>query len=200
MARELARFHDVTVSVPGRAPSDSAGITVVAADRRTVVKAARAAEVVVAPSIPPYLYAALASHPALFVADMYNPAEVEQAHGVGGLEGRLNLAMIRVGDSLQLRFADIVLCAIEAQRKQMAARIQALRPDEAKRPVLRIVPFGIDNEGPPPSVRRPLRDASHPSSRTTQSSCGGETCGVGLTRRRLCGHSPRSRRRTQSSS
>ena len=127
-------------------------------ERRAVVAAARKMDVVVAARVPPYLYAALASRPGLLVADLYNPAEVEQADDDGGIAGRFKLASIRAHDTLQLGFADVVLCAVEAQRRQYAARIGRLAARRGRQPLLRVVPFGIDNDPPPPSTRHPIRD------------------------------------------
>jgi glycosyltransferase involved in cell wall biosynthesis len=158
MARELASRYDVTVAAPGSTLGAEDGITIIPLARRSVVRAARDAAVVIAPSVPPYLYAALAAEPTLLVADMYNPAELEQAAGDAGLQRRLTVATIRHGDALQLRFADVVLCAVEAQRRRLAAQIEALGARRTREPLLRVVPFGIDNEPPPRSMRRPLRE------------------------------------------
>src|SRR5262249_6002484 len=69
-----------------------------------------------------------------------------------------HLDLIRAHDSLQLQFADIVLCAVEAQRRLMAAQIDDLAGVGGRRPILRVVPFGIDNNPPPPRTRSPIRE------------------------------------------
>ena len=74
------------------------------AGRREVLEAARRADAVVAPWVPPYLYAGLPARRTLFVADMYNPADVEHGGGTG-VGSRLRLASMRANDRLQLRFA-----------------------------------------------------------------------------------------------
>ena len=116
MALELRRRHEVLIAAPAPESGSRDGIPLIPSQRQLLIRAARSADVVVAPRIPPYLYAALASRPTLLVADMYNPEEVEQAHGGDGIESRMHLDLIRANDSLQLQFADIVLCAVDALR------------------------------------------------------------------------------------
>jgi glycosyltransferase involved in cell wall biosynthesis len=158
MALELRRRHEVLIAAPAPEPGDREGIPLIPSQRRLLTRAALSSDAVVAPSIPPYLYAALASRPTLLVADMYNPAEVEQAHAGDGIESRMHLDLIRAHDSLQLQFSDIVLCAVDAQRRRLAAQIEDLAGVGGRRPVLRIVPFGIDNEPPSPRTRSPIRE------------------------------------------
>src|SRR5690348_14136900 len=79
MARELSRRHDVTIAAPAVGSDEREGIPLIPSQHRVVTRAARSVDVVVAPRVPPYLYAALSARPTLFVADMYNPAETEQA-------------------------------------------------------------------------------------------------------------------------
>ena len=158
MALELRQRHEVLIAAPAAEPGGRDGIPLIPSERRLIIRAARSADVVVAPRIPPYLYAALASRPTLLVADMYNPAEVEQADGGDGIESRMHLDLIRANDSLQLQFADIVLCAVQAQRRRIAAQIEDLAGVGGRRPVLRVVPFGIDNEPPPPRTQSPIRE------------------------------------------
>ena len=162
MALELSRRHEVTLAAPAARPTLRDGIPIIPSERRRVVQAAYAADAVVAPRIPPYLYAALFASPTLLVADMYNPAEAERGQNRSGLTAQLTLAAIRTNDLLQLKFADIVLCAVEAQRRGFAARIEALAGRLPRRPLLRVVPFGIDNEAPRPSTSLPIRTRFKP--------------------------------------
>jgi glycosyltransferase involved in cell wall biosynthesis len=158
MALELRRRHEVMIAAPAAEPTTREGIQLIPSERRLLSRTARSADVVIAPRVPPYLYATLASQPTLLVADMYNPAEVEQAHEGNGIESRIHLDLIRTNDSLQLRFADIVLCAVDAQRRRLAEQIQRFAEHDRGCPLLRVVPFGIDNEPPPPRTRSPIRE------------------------------------------
>lgn len=158
MARQLGRRHDVTVAVPSPSATERDGIALLALKRRSVVATARRVDAVVAPGIPPYLFAALADQPTLLVTDLYNPAGVEQADAGSDVASRLGLELLRRSDPLQLGFSDVVLCAVEAQRRVFAREIAALGRAADREPLLRVVPFGVDDEPPNPSERRPIRE------------------------------------------
>lgn len=161
MALELRREHEVTIAAPASTPGVRDGVSVIGVDRRGLIRAARRADAVVGVPIPPYLYAMLATRSTIIVADLYNPLETElagRAEAGLSLESRLRTSVIRASDSLQLKFADIVLCAVEAQRLHLGSQIAAKNPGSRGRPLLRVVPFGIDNAPPPPSARTPIRE------------------------------------------
>ncbi len=157
MALELGRHHEVIVAAPTTERRERDGIPIIPSDRGDVLRTARAMDAVVAPRIPPYLYAGLSSARTLLVADMYNPAEVEQDLG-DGVSARLRISAIRANDAVQLRYADVVLCAVDAQRRRLAQQIDDLGGAAGTLPILRVVPFGIDNAPPPAPGRRPIRD------------------------------------------
>lgn len=155
MARALARRHDVTVASPGAAGDIREGVRFVDARRRSLVAEARRADVVIAPRVPPYLFAALAGSQTLMVADLYNPFDLEHAELLGRASIRRELEAAQVAHRLQLRFADVILCAVEAQRRRLAGELAGLsRP--RREALLRVVPFGIGDD-PPPTEQRPLR-------------------------------------------
>jgi glycosyltransferase involved in cell wall biosynthesis len=156
MARALARRHDVTVALPDGDGEIRDGVRFADGRRRNLVAEARRADVVIAPRVPPYLFAALADSSALMVADLYNPFDLEHAELMGRASIRRELEAARVAHRLQLRFADVILCAVEAQRRRLATELEHVTRHRHRPPLL-VVPFGIGDD-PPPSTRRPLRE------------------------------------------
>jgi glycosyltransferase involved in cell wall biosynthesis len=57
---------------------------------------------------------------------------------------------------MQLRNADVILCAVEPQRERLEAALDALGPIR-RRPPVEVVAFGLP-EDPPPSFERPMRE------------------------------------------
>jgi len=157
MARVLASRHHVTISASH--PSEvREGIRIVPSNRTTLVREARGCDVVVAPRMPAYLFGALAGHDApLVVADLYNPFDAERSELLGSSTDRRDLATAHVGHRLQLRFADVILSAVEAQRRRLIEQLRELPPRPGRQPALEVVRFGISDD-PPPSDRRPLRE------------------------------------------
>ena len=58
---------------------------------------------------------------------------------------------------MQLRFADVILCASEPQRRALEGELAGLRAGRGD-PAVLLVPFGIGAD-PPEAGRRPLRSA-----------------------------------------
>ena len=126
---------------------------VVAASRRRLVREAARHDGILSACLPPYLLALKPLHGFLAIADQYDPHEFELATLEAGRRRERALRSRAAIDALQLRHADVVLCAGERQRTELrrALRVDGSRPD----PV--VVPFGIPDP-PPPSTRRPLRE------------------------------------------
>jgi glycosyltransferase involved in cell wall biosynthesis len=155
MAKVLARRHDVTVAAPGDLRDGRDGIRMVASDRRTLLAEARAHDVLIVPRVPPYLFAALADSGTTIVADLYNPFEEEHSELVSSRAIRREISLTRVANRMQLRFADVLLCAVEPQRERLEAALDALEPMR-RRPPVEVVAFGLPDD-PPPSTVRPMR-------------------------------------------
>ena len=155
MAKVLARHHDVTVAAPGTLHDGRDGIRMVPADRRSLVEEARAHDVVVMPRIPPYLFAALANRPTRIVADLYNPFEEEHAELKANTFIRREIEVNRVANRMQLRFADVLLCAVDPQLERLRDALDELG-ERARAPRVHVVAFGLP-EDPPPSDERPMR-------------------------------------------
>jgi glycosyltransferase involved in cell wall biosynthesis len=157
MAKVLSERHAVTVAAPGELHDGRDGIRMVSSDRRTLLREARRHDVLIVPRVPPYLLGGLAASRTLVVADLYNPFEEEHAELTGSRAIRREIAATRVANRMQLRFADVLLCAVEPQRERLLAALDALG-DGRRRPPVETVAFGIPDD-PPPSDRRPMRAA-----------------------------------------
>lgn len=156
MACTLATRHDVTVATVGGKEEIREGIRIVPAVRAAIVREARRTDAVLAPRLPPYLFAALVGTTPLIVADLYNPFDAERSELMDSAVVRRQVATAQVGHRLQLRFADLILCAVDAQREALLddlARVPARRGPE---PPVEVVRFGIPDP-PPSSDLRPLR-------------------------------------------
>jgi glycosyltransferase involved in cell wall biosynthesis len=157
MAKVLARRHAVTVAAPGALQDGRDGIRMVPADRRTLLREARQHDVLIVPRVPPYLLAGVSTSRTLVAADLYNPFEEEHAELTSSRAIRRQIEATRVANRMQLRFADVVLCAVEPQRERLVAALDALG-DRRRRPAVEVVAFGIPDD-PPASDRRPMRAA-----------------------------------------
>jgi glycosyltransferase involved in cell wall biosynthesis len=150
IAKALAGRHRVTAAVRAASVGARDGVAVVPFTRRRILREALRHDVVIAPCVPPFLFAVKAIRSLRLVSDLYDPVEVELAT-VAGLdrEARVAGAALRI----QLRFADLVLCAGTRQRQRLEGELGA---SAATKP-LRELPFGLPAP-PPPSSRRPLRE------------------------------------------
>jgi glycosyltransferase involved in cell wall biosynthesis len=166
VARALAARHDVTVAVHDPAEATVDGLPVVPYTRGALVREARRHDAVVAPVLPPYLFAALRGTSTITVADQYDPVHIELSVFKGDQVGigRVLKAQRMIREA-QLRFADLVVCAGEAQRALAVEELAALRPRRAGAPEIVSVPFGIPDP-PPAAESRPLR-AAFPAIRPT---------------------------------
>lgn len=153
MARVLAARHDVTVAARVDRARRLDGVRVVPSRRRSLARAALSSDVVVAPWIPPFLYALLLARPARAVADLYDPADVELrvARAAGAEE-----EAVRRLTGFQVRFADALICAGEPQRARIEGLLSAI-PARSGRPRVEVVPLGL-HPPPPPARGRPLRE------------------------------------------
>jgi glycosyltransferase involved in cell wall biosynthesis len=152
VARNLARRHDVTVAIGDGEGDAGDGIRVVPATRRSLAREARRADVFMAPQVPPYVLAMKALRPLLTVSDQYDPVELEVAH-MDGKQAQTGVRAARAARRLQLRYADVVLCANDAQRAVLDEELSAVGGG----PAVAVVPFGLP-PAPEPSDRRPLRE------------------------------------------
>jgi len=155
-ARTLRRDHSVTLAANRPRTGEYDGFRVVPATRVRVLAEAMRHDAVLAPNIPPYVLSTRAATGVVTIADQYDPHDLELASiedpGVRERELRLRAAMV----ALQLRHADVVLCAGAAQRERLLDAARDI--DRPRRPVSIdpvIVPFGITPA--PPTSGQPLR-------------------------------------------
>jgi glycosyltransferase involved in cell wall biosynthesis len=155
LARTLARRHEVTVAIGDGSGEAGDGIRVVPATRRRLAREAIRHDAFIAPSIPPYVLALKSLGSLLTITDQYDPIDLEQ----GTLTGRHAAAAIRdarAARRLQLAYADVVLCANDAQRRSLTGEIDSL-DRRGSGPDVAVVPFGLP-PAPAASSRRPLRE------------------------------------------
>jgi glycosyltransferase involved in cell wall biosynthesis len=157
LARALAERHEVTVIVHNPRSSTRDGLRLVAFTRRALVREARRHDAVVAPVIPPYLFAALRGSSTITVSDQYDPIQLElsvftEQPGIARV-----LKTQRSIREAQLRFSDVIACAGERQRALLLEELDALGSRHAAPPVVVNVPFGLPDL-PPASTTHPLRE------------------------------------------
>jgi glycosyltransferase involved in cell wall biosynthesis len=153
LGQALAAENDVTLMAPGAYRGEHGGLRVVPKSRWRLLREARHHDVLMASTVPPFALALKRSLRILAVSDQYDPVELE----LGTLGRGSNRASVtaRAARRLQLRCADLVVCAGRAQRELLEAEIESL--EGAAQPPLCTVPFGIDDD-PPSSGGSPLRD------------------------------------------
>jgi glycosyltransferase involved in cell wall biosynthesis len=153
LGQALAEENRVTLMAPGAEGGEYGGLPVVPFSRRRLLREARHHDVLIASTVPPFALALKRGLRIVAISDQYDPVELELGTlGAGAERARVTA---RAARRLQLRCADLVLCAGQRQRELLEAEIGMLDGDA--RPPLRMIPFGIDPDSPP-SGATPLRD------------------------------------------
>jgi glycosyltransferase involved in cell wall biosynthesis len=158
LAQALAGDHDVTVAVhdpPGRHRD---GLRLIPNRRIEVVREARRHDAVVAPVVPPFLFAALRGTSTITVADQYDPIWLE----LSIFKELPHIARViraqRMIREAQVRYADVIAVAGEGQRELLMRELDAAHASRIDHARVVTVPFGVP-EPPPPATSRPVRDA-----------------------------------------
>lgn len=152
IAKALSSRHEVTAVAREPATDSHEGVAVVPFSRRRILREALRHDVVIAPCVPPFLFAVKAVRPIRFVSDLYDPVDIELAT-IAGMDRQARAA--RAAQRIQLRFADLVLCAGARQRERLERELDTL---EARSPKpIRELPFGLPS-APPASRLQPLRE------------------------------------------
>jgi glycosyltransferase involved in cell wall biosynthesis len=156
LAHALAERHEVTVALYDPPASHRDGLRLVPFTRRALVREARRHDAVVAPVLPPYLFAALRGAGTITVSDQYDPVGLELSvfkdqPGIARVIG--SQSMVR---EVQLRFADVIACAGERQRGLLHEELDAIESRRTAPPTVVSVPFGLADP-PPVSTATPLR-------------------------------------------
>jgi glycosyltransferase involved in cell wall biosynthesis len=156
LARALARHHQVTVAVHRPSTTGRDGARVIANRRSVLTREARRHDALIAPVIPPFMFAALRGSSTITVADQYDPVWLElsvftEQPGISRV-----LSAQRMIREAQVRFADVIAVAGERQRGLLLDELAVLGSTRPRPPRIVSVPFGVA-EPPPPAANRPLR-------------------------------------------
>lgn len=156
-AKALSEEYEVTLAAQRSRDGERDGIPVIASSRRRLMREAMRHDAVLAACLPPYLLAQRALKRFTAIADLYDPHEQELATLQAGRERERKLRAHAAIQGLQLRHADVVLCASDRQREELRRTARVLLGPEARLPDPAVVPFGIPDP-PPPSGLRPLHE------------------------------------------
>ncbi|HEV7400641.1 MAG TPA: hypothetical protein VGN84_10280 [Solirubrobacterales bacterium] len=144
LGQALSAEHRVTLMAPGAGREMQEGLPVVPFSRRRLLREARRHDVLMASTVPPFALALKRSLRIVAISDQYDPVELELGTLAKG--AKRARATARAARRLQLRSADLVLCAGDRQRELLEAELASF--EAAGRPPLCNVPFGIDGELP----------------------------------------------------
>ena len=156
-AKALSVDYEVTLAAQCAGDGERDGIRVVPSSRRRLLREATRHDAILSACLPPYLLALRPLHGLVAIADQYDPHEQELATLAAGRERERELRARVAIQALQLRHADVVLCASERQRTELLRIAGPLLSPQAHLPDPAVVPFGIPDP-PPPSGRRPLHE------------------------------------------
>jgi glycosyltransferase involved in cell wall biosynthesis len=159
LARALAERHEVSVIVHDPPSATRDGLCMIPFTRTALMREARRHDAVVAPVLPPYLFAALRGSSTVTVSDQYDPVTLELSVFTKDQPGiaRVIKAQHMIREA-QLRFADVIACAGEGQRGLLLGELDSLPNCRGAPPSVVSVPFGLPDP-PPPSMTHPLRAA-----------------------------------------
>jgi len=154
-AKALSSAYEVTIAANRSSDCEREGIRVVASSRRRIAREAMHHDAVISGCLPPYLLALKPLHRFLAISDQYDPHELELATLDAGRRRDRALRSRAAIQSLQLRSADVVLCAGERQREELIRASRSIGQERALDPV--VLPFGI-SERPRTVGLRPLHE------------------------------------------
>jgi glycosyltransferase involved in cell wall biosynthesis len=155
-ANALRSDYEVTLMAQRPDRTERDGFPVVPSSRKLFIREARRNDVIVSPCLPPFLMVAKSLLGFVAISDKYDPYEVELVALDDERHDR-ELRLHSLALTVDLRCADVVLCAAEQQRANLVSAARKLgrgRRPEPLEPV--VVPFGIPDP-PPETGRRPLR-------------------------------------------
>lgn len=156
-ATALRADYEVTLMAQGPDRVERDGFPIVRWSRDNLIREAIRNDVIVSPCLAPYLLISKGLLDFVAISDKYDPYEVELV-AIDDERHDRELRLHSLALTIDLRCADVVLCAAEQQRENLIAAAAKLNrgPDAAPlEPV--VVPFGIPDP-PPQSGRRPLRE------------------------------------------
>ena len=148
MARALGERHEVTLAVQSPPARLRDGHRLIPFTRRLLIREGRRHDAVIAPILPPYLFAALRGTSTVMVSDQYDPIHLELSVSEDQSGVARALASQRMVREVQLDFADVVVCGGERQRALALDELRASSRRRSNPPTVVNVPFGIAE--PPP--------------------------------------------------
>lgn len=156
-ADALRSDYEVTLMAQRPDRTERDGFPVVSWSRDKLIREAIRNDVIVSPCLAPYLMISKKLFGFVAVSDKYDPYEVELV-AIDNERHERELRLHSLALTIDLRCADVVLCAAEQQRQNLIAAATKLNlgPGAAP-PEPVVVPFGIPDP-PPQSGRRPLRE------------------------------------------
>jgi glycosyltransferase involved in cell wall biosynthesis len=143
MARALAVRHEVTVAVNDPPSPTRDGLRLVSLSRGALIREARRHDAVIGPILPPYLFATLWGTSTVTVSDQYDPVHLELSILTDQPGISRVLRAQRMVRRMQLRFADVIVCAGERQGALLREELQAIPERESSSPTIATVPFGV---------------------------------------------------------
>ena len=154
LARGLSESHEVTAAIDGQLPDAAPdGLRIFRATRPRFLLETLRHDVVFSACLPPFAVTAARARGAITVADQYDPFELE-LEAIGGLDRRRRAA--RALRRYHQRYADLVLCAGEAQRRMLLEELESVGRVGPSAPAVGIVPYGLP-EAPERSSETPIR-------------------------------------------
>ena len=156
-AKALAGEFDVTAAARTNRIGVRDGVHVVPWSRRRLLREARRHDVVLSSCLPPFLLVTARASRLATIADLYDPLELELATLQPSRSKRRAMRSRLAINALQLRHADLVVCASSRQRDELLHAAARLQPPRAAALDPIVVPFGVADP-PPRAARRPLRE------------------------------------------
>src|SRR4051794_7458934 len=117
LARALTADHEVTAAVRGARPGRREGVRIVPWTRGILLRESLRHDAVISSCLPPFLLGVKPVHRMLAVTDQSDPQELELASLQAGPYRDRELRAANAVRRLQLRHADLVLCAGARQRE-----------------------------------------------------------------------------------
>jgi glycosyltransferase involved in cell wall biosynthesis len=154
LAQGLSESHEVTAAIDGKMPDAAPdGLRIFQVTRPRFLRETLRHDVVISGCPPPYAVTAARASGAIMVADLYDPVELE----LQTIDGRDRLRQsVRTLRRYHHRYADLVLCAGQAQRRMLLEELDSIGRVGASAPAVGIVPYGLP-EAPERSGETPIR-------------------------------------------
>jgi glycosyltransferase involved in cell wall biosynthesis len=154
LAQGLSKSHEVTVAIDGKLPDAAPdGLRMFQVTRPRFLLETLTHDVILSGCPPPYAVTAARARRAITVADLYDPVELE----LQTVDGRDRLRQsVRKLRRYHHRYADLVLCAGQAQRRLLLEDLESIGRVGPSAPAVGIVPYGLP-EAPEPSRETPIR-------------------------------------------